>query len=79
MADRVPTFMLLPPPPDACQECGRKHRDDEPHDRMSLYYDMKFQLEHGYPPTWMDAMAHCSLEVQVQWERELRRVGAWDH
>lgn len=73
-------FMLLPPLPEACQVCGRNpaHRPDEPHNRDSLYYQTKFQMEHGYPPTWLDAMAHCSLETQVKWERELRKAGVWD-
>lgn len=71
---------LLPPRPEACQECAKypAHPAEQPHDRTSLYYQMKFQMENGYPPTWMDAMAHCSLEVQIAWERELRKRGLWD-
>jgi len=73
-------MQLLPPRPGACPECARypAHKPHEPHDRNSLYYQTKFNMEHGFAPTWQDAMAHCTLEVQVKWERELRARGAWD-
>ena len=52
-----PGFQMLPPRPGACQECATDHEADQPHDRDSLYYAMKFQAEHGRAPTWSDAMA----------------------
>lgn len=68
-------FMLLPPIPDVCQECAREHDPKLPHDKQSLYYQMKFQLEHGRGATWADAMAHCSDEIKALWTAELKKLG----
>lgn len=68
-------MMLLPPPADVCQECARDHDPDMPHDKQSLYYQMKFQLEHGRGATWADAMAHCSDEIKALWTEELQKLG----
>jgi hypothetical protein len=73
-----PKWFLMPPRPGVCQVCAVDHQPDDPHNRDSLFYQMKFQMENGYSPTWLDAMAHCSLDTQIAWERELRRRGAWD-
>lgn len=68
-------LMLLPPRPDVCQECARYHDPKLPHDKQSLYYQMKFQLEHGRGATWADAMAHCSDEIKALWTAELKKLG----
>ena len=73
-----PKLMLLPPSPGVCQMCAVDHQPDDPHDRTSFYYQTKFNMENGYPPTWLDAMAHCPLPTQIAWERELRERGLWD-
>jgi len=52
-------MFLLPPAPDVCQECATKHAPERPHNKDSLYYQMKFQQVHGRWPTWEDAMEHC--------------------
>ncbi|MEX2629512.1 MAG: hypothetical protein WD341_06190 [Tistlia sp.] len=72
-------FAILPPPPDACQVCGRRpaHPAAEPHDAGSLYYQYAFRAEHGRWPTWKDALAHCAEPVRAAWERALRARGAW--
>ena len=70
--------MLLPPAPHLCQVCAVAHPSHAPHNRDSLYYQMRFRSEHGRWPTWRDAVAHCDLEVQEMWEEALRERGAWD-
>jgi hypothetical protein len=66
---------LFPPAPDVCQECAVKHRPDFPHNPQSLYYQYQFHGEHGRWPTWKDAMAHCSPEIQAAWTEELAKRG----
>ena len=56
--------MILPPKPGVCRECAVDHRPDQPHNRDSLYYQMRFWQEHGRFPTWKDAAAHCSDEMK---------------
>lgn len=72
-------FGILPPPPTACQVCGRNpaHAPDQPHDAQQLYYQYAFYAEHGRWPTWRDAVAHCSDEVRALWEPRLRALGVW--
>jgi hypothetical protein len=61
------SMMLLPPKPDVCQECAVDHDPRLPHNQQSLYYQMKFKMEHGRDATWNDAMAHCTEEVKERW------------
>jgi hypothetical protein len=67
-------WILLPPCPDACQECAVKHPPEIPHNQQSLFYQYHFYAEHGRWPTWDDAMAHCSPEIQTLWKAELKKV-----
>jgi len=69
------TWTLMPVPPDVCQQCGRDHEPDEPHDRQSLYYQYAFYAEHERWPTWKDALAHCDAETQQRWREALRAHG----
>lgn len=69
-------MVLLPPAPYRCQECAVKHPPEQPHNRDSLYYAMVFQQQHGRSPTWADAAAHCTQEMQAHWRRELEAKGA---
>lgn len=72
-------WAVLPPPATACQVCGRdpSHTPDQPHDALSPYYQYAFYGEHGRWPTWKDAVAHCTPETQVAWEKALREFGKW--
>jgi hypothetical protein len=70
-------FMFIPPKPDVCQECATKHPPGDPHNRDSLFYQMKFQAAHGRHPQWSDAVAHCTSEVQAFWKEELEKAGVW--
>ena len=37
--------MILPPKPGVCRECAVDHRPDQPHNRDSLYYQMKYTID----------------------------------
>ena len=39
--------MILPPKPGVCRECAVDHKPDQPHNRDSLYYQMKFRQNTG--------------------------------
>jgi hypothetical protein len=67
---------LLPPAPGLCQECAVDHAPEQPHNQQSLFYQMRFNAQHGRYPTWADAMAHCDAETRDIWTQELRRLGA---
>jgi len=71
------TWTLLPVDTraGACSQCGRDHDPDQPHDKMTLAYKYAFYAEHDRWPTWADAMAHCTPEVQAQWRDALRGHG----
>jgi len=60
-------FTMLPPAKGKCQVCAADHTPDMPHNRDSLYYQMAFKQAHGRWPTWADALAHCTPEVQKEW------------
>ena len=66
---------LLPPAKDVCQECAVKHDPEQPHNRDSLFYQCKFYQQYNRWPTWTDAMAHCSPEIQAYWSDALRAKG----
>jgi hypothetical protein len=39
-------LMLLKPADDKCQECGVAHFPEQPHNKDSMYYQIKFEMEH---------------------------------
>ncbi|MDO8391032.1 MAG: hypothetical protein Q7V57_11125 [Actinomycetota bacterium] len=61
------SMTLLPPAADKCQECAVDHPADWPHNPDSLFYKVKFNIDHGRVPTWRDAWAHCTPEVRRSW------------
>lgn len=65
-------FAILPLAPDCCQVCGVKHEPGDPHDKQSLFYQMKFYRDYGHWPTWEDAMKHCPEEIKAEWRTMLR-------
>jgi hypothetical protein len=67
--------MLLKTPKDTCAECAMKHGWNEPHNQQSFAYQYDFYGKHGRWPTWEDAMAHCTPDVQERWRTELAKVG----
>lgn len=73
------SFMLLPAKPGTCQECAVKHDESQPHNRNSLYYQYHFYNEHGFWPTWGDALAHCDDDdIREYWKTELKSKGVTD-
>lgn len=80
MADEdqaVGTMHLLRPSPDKCQLCAIDHEPGWPHNAQSLYYQMRFQMQHGRGGTWADAIAHCGEDMQQAWRSKLQALGAW--
>ena len=69
------SMILLPPRADVCQECAVDHDPRLPHNQQSLYYQMKFKIEHGRDATWNDAMAHCTDDVKERWIEGLKIHG----
>lgn len=66
---------LLKTPPGTCPECAVKHGPNEPHNQQSLAYQYDFYGKHGRWPTWLDAMAHCTEDVQAKWKEALEARG----
>lgn len=76
--DFKPTqFNLMPPAPGKCQTCAVEHALEQPHNAQSLFYQYAFYAEHGRWPTWADAIAHCTSEMQAFWKKALLDIGAW--
>lgn len=70
------TWSLMPvADPNLCSQCAVAHGPEEPHDQQSLFYKMAFQAEHGRWPSWRDAVAHCSPNIQEAWIRLLEERG----
>lgn len=70
-------WTMMPPPPDCCQICARKHDPREPHDAQTTYYKVTFNGMVGRAPTWADAMAHCDEPIRRAWKAGLERSGNW--
>ena len=51
------------------------HLPEHPHNQESLHWQYHFYQKNGRWPTWLDAMAHCSPEMQDHWIIELRKHG----
>ena len=75
LQERFGATLLKPLAPNLCPMCGREHEEGWPHDRDKLYYQYKFYDEHGYWPSWADAMAHCSDAVKAYWKEQLEARG----
>lgn len=68
-------MMILPPKPGLCQTCAVDHNPDLPHNAQSLYYQMKFKMETGREPSWLEAMSHCTDDMKAFWTRKLEDMG----
>lgn len=71
----IEEIKVLPPRPGACRVCAARHTKDQPHERDSLYYQVKFYRRFRRFPTWEDAMSHCSEEVKSAFREELSDRG----
>ena len=56
---------ILPLLPGTCPVCATSHDPALPHNRDSLYYQMRFQQKFGRFPSWADAMSHCDQHVRA--------------
>jgi hypothetical protein len=54
-----------------------EHKDHEPHNAQSLYYQYRFYFLRHRWPTWADAVAHCTPEMQRHWKQALEARDAW--
>lgn len=70
-----PRWTLLPPAPDHCQVCAVFHEPGDPHNPQSLYWVVKRGLENREPPTWEEALAHCTVEMRDYWVGMLEERG----
>jgi hypothetical protein len=70
-------FMIMPAPAGTCPECAHDHPPELPHNQQRLHYQYTFYAQHGRWPTWADAIAHCSADMQTIWKEELIARGAW--
>ncbi len=68
-------MILLPPEKDKCQVCACAHDPRMPHNPQSFYYQIDFSMKHGRPPTWADAMEHCTQEMKDVWVKALAKNG----
>jgi hypothetical protein len=57
-----------------CHECAVVHDLDMPHNQQSIFWQYNFREKHGRWPTWADAMAHCTPEMQQRWVAELAKL-----
>lgn len=62
---------LMPPAPGKCQVCAVNHDPRTAHNAQSLYYQVAFHAATGRYPTWADAVAHCTPDMQAQWKGHL--------
>lgn len=59
MENGIEHVIIAPPVPGVCPVCAVNHDAAMPHNRDSLYYQMRFHQKNGRFPSWADAMAHC--------------------
>lgn len=62
---------ILAPGKWKCPLCADRHSSYEPHNRNSLYYQVKFRRKNGREPTWTDAMGELSQLMRAYWRGEL--------
>lgn len=71
----VGTAFLMPARAGTCETCATAHEPHLPHNAQSLFYQTRFNIEHKRAATWLDAMAHCSDEMQALWREKLIELG----
>ena len=71
-----PPIHLHPPLRGTCPKCGARHDPALPHDRDSIYYQLRFHRKYGREPTWADAAAHCAEDVRRACVEKARAAGA---
>lgn len=69
------TMTLLPAKEGTCPICATAHEPELPHNASSMFYQTRFNMEHGRTATWTDAMEHCTAEVRIGWCIQLEAMG----
>lgn len=69
--------ILAPAALGKCPVCAVKHDIAAPHNKESLHYQYRFFAQHQRWPTWADAIAYCSAEMQSAWKKELIEREVW--
>ena len=69
-------LFLLPPSPYVCKFCAVDHNPREPHNARSLFYGMRFIMQHKREGTWADAVAHCDPKLAALWKEAIIDAGA---
>ena len=69
------SMFLMPAKEGTCEICAVAHDPGQPHNAQSLFYQTRFNIEHGRAATWIDAMEHCEPGVRELWTKELTRMG----
>lgn len=70
-------FQIMPARAGTCAVCGVKHEPYMPHNAQSMFYQYRFFGQHGRWPTWSDAIAHTTPEMQTAWKAELTVAQHW--
>lgn len=63
---------LLPAKAGTCAACATEHREGDPHNYWSLFYQMRFRLQQGREATHADAVAHLPVQAVDAYRRALR-------
>ena len=71
----IKDMKILPAKEGTCPICAVNHEPGFPHNKDSLFYQMSFYQQNNRYPTWKDAMAHCSEEMQKAWTDALKEKG----
>lgn len=63
----IDDVIIMPPRAGVCPVCAVNHDPAMPHNRDSLYYQMRFFQANKRFPTWADAMSHCDEHTRAVW------------
>ena len=58
-----------------CPICADRHTEKEPHNRNSLYFQMRFFQDHRCSPTWGDCLSGLSPLMKAYWRMEMKKKG----
>lgn len=64
-------MFLMPSAPDTCPLCATAHGPTAPHNYWSIYYQVRFRVQHGRDATHADAVAHLPESVRQHYRMVL--------
>lgn len=74
-SDGMGKTRISAPGPGKCPVCATKHRETEPHDPGSLYWQNQFYKAHRRFPTWEDALRRCDAQTVTRFSEKLLKQG----